>query len=406
MLRRLPWARTTASVASLLALCATLAACGDLDDQTTEGAEVVVLSPTQQAAYDQMVSRLVSPTLPGASELDLYWRGEMAALRPGQAFNGIDAVTAYEGTGSATDCGELEVGNAFYCPTDESIAFDDNLLRTLFRDLGAGGPTLILAHEYGHHISKGLGFPEFSVQAELQADCFAGQFMGSALDRGTIGYDGLLGAGAGLFVVGDKNYSSSQWFAPNVHGPYWVRARAFLDGATGGYDYCGGYAGWTDTGSVTIGSYSWLPSPTLGVGTRTDGALTLTTTDTRTVMASGDEYAGSSAQQAIPFVALSWFAGLSPQFGRVVDVPTAGLLGGSAAVQPYAYRTDAGPVHGLLFLHVAPGGQTAVVSTFADGEATSLDPDDPLWTPLATPLFVTVFGLCPPQRDGAMCPAD
>ena len=100
-------------------------------------------------------------------------------------------------TGSvSTGCGQVtsDVG-PFYCPPDEGIYLDT----TFFEDVlqrGLGGPAgdfvepYVLAHEYGHHIQNLMGTmgrvrtqqgPESdAVRLELQADCYAGMWTGSA----------------------------------------------------------------------------------------------------------------------------------------------------------------------------------------------------------------------------------
>ena len=100
-------------------------------------------------------------------------------------------------TGSVTTgCGQAtaDVG-PFYCPPDRGIYLDT----TFFEDVlqrGLGGPAgdfvepYVLAHEYGHHIQNLMGTmgrvrtqqgPESdAVRLELQADCYAGMWAGSA----------------------------------------------------------------------------------------------------------------------------------------------------------------------------------------------------------------------------------
>ena len=100
----------------------------------------------------------------------------------------------------STGCGQAtsDVG-PFYCPPDQGIYLDT----TFFEDVlqrGLGGPAgdfvepYVLAHEYGHHIQNLLGTmgrvrtqqgPESdAVRLELQADCYAGMWAGSATSAG------------------------------------------------------------------------------------------------------------------------------------------------------------------------------------------------------------------------------
>lgn len=112
---------------------------------------------------------------------NIDWRQPQLTLFSGQTNTGCGAASSDTGP--------------FYCPTDESMYFDTSFFDTLRTDFGAqGGPLAeqyILAHEYGHHVQQVVGYLEYSrdgttgatsgsVKAELQADCLAGMWAGSA----------------------------------------------------------------------------------------------------------------------------------------------------------------------------------------------------------------------------------
>jgi len=135
-----------------------------------------------------------------ADALDVYWEGTMAEqtrqeyVMPGfEIFTGSVAT----GCGSATSA----VG-PFYCPADSSVYLDLDFFGQLESQLGATNAPLaqmyIVAHEWGHHTQSSLGTmasadrqdtgPESdAVRLELQADCYAGMFVGAA--AGTVDPD-------------------------------------------------------------------------------------------------------------------------------------------------------------------------------------------------------------------------
>ena len=70
--------------------------------------------------------------------------------------------------------------NAFYCYEDNFIAYDDvGLFPRLFHDFGELSVPLVLAHEWGHGIQdRAENDFQPDVLKELQADCFAGSWVG------------------------------------------------------------------------------------------------------------------------------------------------------------------------------------------------------------------------------------
>lgn len=128
-----------------------------------------------------------------ADALDVYWnrtlpaQADLAYEMPGfELFTGSVAT----GCGSATSA----VG-PFYCPADSTVYLDLDFFDQLETQLGARNAPLaqmyIVGHEWGHHIQNQLGTMATAdrseagadsdgVRLELQADCYAGMFIGAA----------------------------------------------------------------------------------------------------------------------------------------------------------------------------------------------------------------------------------
>jgi predicted metalloprotease len=127
------------------------------------------------------------------NSVQAYWSKTIRNYDPATTRFFTDAIDT--GCGQATSA----VG-PFYCPRDKHVYIDLGFFDQLTSQLGArGGPlaeAYVLAHEYGHHAQDLLGTidraqqgsgPEGgSVRVELQADCFAGLWIGHALDTGFV----------------------------------------------------------------------------------------------------------------------------------------------------------------------------------------------------------------------------
>lgn len=138
-----------------------------------------------------------------------------------------------------TACGLSVMNNAFYCPADNNVYYDGNFVSRYYSYVGDYAAVSIIAHEWGHLAQTQLGINRgnsFSIQMELQADCFAGAYTGYAEAMGELEEGDLEEAGVGIFYAGDQK--GTPWFSPQAHGRPMRRISAFLDGYKGGAGAC------------------------------------------------------------------------------------------------------------------------------------------------------------------------
>lgn len=149
----------------------------DSNDDCKTGADVETDRECRWVAYTNSIQQ--------------YW---------GQTLQGYQETSTNTFTGQIqTACGTAtsDVG-PFYCPADQMVYLDTGFFDTLTQQLGAEGgdaaEAYVIAHEYGHHISNQIGDMQSAqgqqdtgpdsmpVRLELEADCFAGNWLRFAAD--------------------------------------------------------------------------------------------------------------------------------------------------------------------------------------------------------------------------------
>lgn len=145
------------------------------------------------------------------------------------------------------ECGGEPVGpvNAVYCYQGDSdfIAWDEpGLMLPFYEQFGDMADAVVLAHEFGHGAQARLGLSDqfpLTIEAELQADCFAGAWAAWADEQGLLGRDAADQAVDAVVSVADPE--GVPWNDPQAHGTAEERLTAFADGFDGGaggcYDY-------------------------------------------------------------------------------------------------------------------------------------------------------------------------
>jgi predicted metalloprotease len=214
---------------------------------------------TVQDANSQTSCRMEA----GATVLDDYWSAHVTGYVQPQVVLFTDSTNT--GCGGATSA----VG-PFYCPPDQTIYLDETFFSLLKDQLGGSDAALaqlyVLGHEWGHHIQNitggtdGLdmqttGPDSDGVRLELQADCYAGAWIGDTEDqtdeKGVRYFDAITDqqisdALSAASAVGDDHIqeSTSGQVQPETwtHGSSEQRQRWFTTGRTGGPESCDTFA--------------------------------------------------------------------------------------------------------------------------------------------------------------------
>lgn len=155
-----------------------------------EGQQIDTSGDTQLHCTAAQANKDANCRIQGAAaSLQTYWADQVQGYTDPQGIVIFDQSTT-TGCGSAsTDMGP------FYCPNDQTIyidpAFYDELAQQFGDTAGALAQLYVIGHEWGHHIQNitgtmrgknlsATGAASDSVRLELQADCYAGAWIGDA----------------------------------------------------------------------------------------------------------------------------------------------------------------------------------------------------------------------------------
>ncbi len=211
-------------------------------------ADCIVRLRTAEERYCNAVSTAIR-------DLDAYWRQAFASL-PSSVGRSYATPTAFypyapddappsvcshgDPPGSAKD-------NAFHCPADDTISWDESFLLGLFHETGEFGPGFVLSHEWGHHIQALLGRFQavnlgrgdvYQIQFELQADCYAGSYARYNFDNGgSVATNDITGSVEAIYDF--RTPSKRAWTDPAAHGQPQQRQLAYRLGfVKGGLTTC------------------------------------------------------------------------------------------------------------------------------------------------------------------------
>lgn len=177
--------------------------------------------------------------LVGVAEPDIngFWQRTFAAAR--QPYRPPNDVIGYDRE-IPTACGPALPNNAFYCPVDDRIYSHNAFMTAQLVTNGDFAVVFVLAHEWGHLIQQRLGIlgdPRiFSVQVELQADCFAGVYSRDADARKLLEQGDLDEAVVSLIQAGDP--PGTPLTGQDAHGSAKQRVESFKLGYSNGVEAC------------------------------------------------------------------------------------------------------------------------------------------------------------------------
>jgi len=187
----------------------------------------------------------INPSTASRTQLQTYLNDIVACLMrvwaPELQAAGFNAsrpsVTIYSGA-SQTPCGRVPRQNAFYCSADQQIYYATDL-PMLFPQYKNDPfvPLSIIAHEFGHAIQAQTGIlyseaawqqsyeddsntalsNEISRRTEMQADCFAGQFINSVSQSVNVSQSELTIIQKLFFAIGDDQLTGQAGFSED-HG--------------------------------------------------------------------------------------------------------------------------------------------------------------------------------------------
>lgn len=184
------------------------------------------------------------------ADVEQFWQTRYSDAFGGP-FDPVTEVVSWDAAGfDGQFCGEITFAlvNAAYCYPDRTIGWDrGSMMPALQATFGDMGVAMVLAHEYGHAVSRQAGLTtedSETLVAEQQADCFSGAYLrwvaeGNSprftLDTG----DGLNTVLAGVVAFRDPVLHEDDFdVGVNEHGSAFERVSAFQFGFTDGPAVC------------------------------------------------------------------------------------------------------------------------------------------------------------------------
>ncbi|MDY6996923.1 MAG: peptidase [Actinomycetota bacterium] len=184
------------------------------------------------------------------SDIEEYWQTAYPETF-GDEFIPVREVVSWDANGfDRVFCDEDTYGlvNAGYCYPDRTIGWDrGEMLPALRRAHGEMGVAMVMAHEYGHAVSRQAGLTDEDTEtlvSEQQADCFAGAYLRWVAEDSSPRFtlntgEGLNTVLAGVISFRDPVLTEDDPDAGyDEHGSAFERVSAFQFGFTDGPAAC------------------------------------------------------------------------------------------------------------------------------------------------------------------------
>lgn len=219
---------------------------GSGNDVVAERQELVSVNATTRSALSAAERNDLDTFLDAAvADLANYWTEVYPDVYGGR-FQPLNRVFAFDPTGNESiSCGQpldprILNSNAIYCPAEDYITWDSNfLIPNFYANFGKSSVGVVLAHEYGHAVQTRGGLDAAPIIRDLQADCFAGVWIGRSI-RGEgavrMADRDLEGALSGFLLLRDPPGAPTDGFS--AHGSAFDRVNAFQSGYDDGPARC------------------------------------------------------------------------------------------------------------------------------------------------------------------------
>jgi predicted metalloprotease len=249
--------RLPRTLAALVALAALTAACAQASDEDllAGGGGDPGGGPVPTSGGGEPTGPLVAADPDAIAEAAVqdvteFWRVTFPDVY-GDEFEDVAGFFPYGPDTEPPPCGdpppeyELIADNAFYCPSDDIIAWDAaSFLPEINETFGGFTVAIVIAHEFGHAIQARAEAFDRTVDLELQADCFAGAWTGRVTAGDATGFApsdvDLDQTVAGMTAIRDIPGTDPD--EAMAHGSGFDRVTAFQDGYENGAGACAPYA--------------------------------------------------------------------------------------------------------------------------------------------------------------------